>query len=228
MGHETDLVDPPAGAEAQGSFSGRRAAHLTVSSQFKELVQAARDGSSSAQGCLFEEFRNYLLLIANRQLGQSIQSKIGASDVVQETLLQAHLIFDRFQGTSWPELAAWLSQILDFKLAQTKRHFVHTEKRATNQENPRAFASHEVLGNARLPHVRLPDEEVARCEELEIFQRALERLSPDYRLAIEIRGLQQKPFNELARALHRSSDAARMVWCERWCVCKRKSSKLGQ
>ena len=62
---------------------------------------------------------------------------------------------------------------------------------------------------------------VARREELEIFQRALERLSPDHRLAIELRGLQHQSFNELARALHRSSDAARMIWA-RAMVCLRK------
>jgi RNA polymerase sigma-70 factor (ECF subfamily) len=41
---------------------------------------------------------------------------------------------------------------------------------------------------------------------------AVERLPPDYRTAIEVRSLAQRPFAELAAKLGRSTEAARRLW----------------
>lgn len=41
-----------------------------------------------------------------------MQSKFDPSDLVQETLSQAHRVFDQFRGRTVEELAAWLRQIL--------------------------------------------------------------------------------------------------------------------
>ena len=65
---------------------------------FQTTIGSARKGSKSALGRLLEPCRNYLLLIANRELGDSIHAKIGASDLVQETFLQAQQILERFRG----------------------------------------------------------------------------------------------------------------------------------
>jgi RNA polymerase sigma-70 factor (ECF subfamily) len=95
---------------------------------------AARAGSRTALGDLLEECRSYLLLIANRELGEGIQAKVGASDLVQETFVEAQKIFERFEGNSSQELRAWLVRILEFKLAQASRRFAGTEKRDVRRE----------------------------------------------------------------------------------------------
>ena len=106
-------IDPP--------FAGNQAETSPRSNEpFQTTVESARKGSSSALGTLFEECRKYLLLVANRQLGESIQAKVAASDLVQETFLQAQQVFGRFEGTNREELLAWLKRILDFKLAQQR------------------------------------------------------------------------------------------------------------
>jgi RNA polymerase sigma-70 factor, ECF subfamily len=48
--------------------------------------------------------RTYLLLVANREMGNDLKSKEGASDVVQETLLQAHRDWGKFFGRTEAEL----------------------------------------------------------------------------------------------------------------------------
>jgi RNA polymerase sigma-70 factor, ECF subfamily len=207
MADETDRSDPP--GIAQNDETIARSAWLNR--PFDERIAAARDGSSSAIGSILEECRNYLLLIANRELGQSFQAKIGASDVVQETFLQAHGIFDRFVGTSRQELAAWLAQILEFKLAQTKRRFLHTEKRSARQESL-AFVPKDLLRDVRRGDRLSPEDAAAQQDELAKFRHVLDRLPADYRLAIELRGLRQESFTELGRALNRTPDAARMLW----------------
>jgi RNA polymerase sigma-70 factor (ECF subfamily) len=68
-----------------------------------------------------ERFRAYLHLLARRQLDPSLQRRLDASDVVQQTFLQAYEAFDQFRGTSLAELAAWLRRILARNLAHGVR-----------------------------------------------------------------------------------------------------------
>jgi RNA polymerase sigma-70 factor, ECF subfamily len=184
----------------------------TSSEAFRTGVEAARNGSSSALGTLFQECRAYLLLVANRQLGTSIQAKVAASDVVQETFLQAQQVFVRFEGTSREELLAWLNRILEFKLAQATRTFTATEMRAVSRELPIRVVEGKLNTDRRRSHEPSPDSAVQSSEKRERLRKALDQLSPDYRLAIELRNLRQQSFAEIGKALNRSAGAARMIW----------------
>ena len=59
-----------------------------------------------------ECFRPYLLLLAGKQLDGRLRRRVGASDVVQQTLLEAHQNRGQFRGRTAGELAGWLRQIL--------------------------------------------------------------------------------------------------------------------
>lgn len=173
---------------------------------------AARAGSTAALGALFEECRNYLLLIANRELGEGIQAKVGASDLVQETFVEAQKIFERFEGNSSQELRAWLGRILEFKLAQATRRFAATEKRDVRRER-----SLETLSRGDWPEEPADSASgsmppVERSAKLAALRAAVERLPPDYQVAIEMRSFQKRPFAELAAKLDRSTDAVRRLW----------------
>ena len=74
----------------------------------RQSLDRARRGSPQALGQVLELCRRYLLHIANSELDSHLQAKLGASDVVQETFLEAQRIFDRFEGNSPDELRAWL------------------------------------------------------------------------------------------------------------------------
>ena len=52
-------------------------------------LAAARTGSSEALGQALQACRGYLLLLAERELDPDLRAKGGASDVVQETFLEA-------------------------------------------------------------------------------------------------------------------------------------------
>ncbi len=58
-----------------------------------------------------EDFRSYLLLLARMQLDAGPRNRIDPSDVVQQTLLEAHAKADQFHGDD-SALAAWLRQAL--------------------------------------------------------------------------------------------------------------------
>src|SRR5579863_6160862 len=191
----------------QGGASGLPNGGLS-GERFHAAIEAAHAGSKSSLGRLLESCQNYLLLVANRELGPGIHAKIGASDLVQETFLQANQIFDRFNGRDQQELLAWLTQILRFKIAQATDRFVGTEMRDVSRE---LSIEQGLLGDLHPVDLSL-QQAIERFDVLERLRMALERLPADYRTAIEMRSLQQKSFSELGDVLNRSAEAARQVW----------------
>src|SRR5947209_1725062 len=100
-----------------------------MTSDAVHLLQATRAGDAASLGRLLELYRRYLALLARVQIGQRLQGKVDASDLVQETFLDAHRNFARFRGTSEAELTRWLRQILAAKLADLFRRYLGTQGR---------------------------------------------------------------------------------------------------
>src|SRR5215472_17901427 len=94
----------------------------------------ARGGSREALGEALQACRDYLLLVANKELDPGLQAKGGASDLVQQTFLEAQRDFDQFHGNSEAELLAWLRHLLMNNLADFSRSFRQTAKRGIERE----------------------------------------------------------------------------------------------
>src|SRR5262245_16965615 len=88
-----------------------------------QLLNHARTGGPEARGRLLHQYNSYLNILARLQIGRRLQSKVDASDLVQETFVQAHQFFDTFRGTTEAELMAWLRQILASRLAKMVRRY---------------------------------------------------------------------------------------------------------
>jgi RNA polymerase sigma-70 factor (ECF subfamily) len=72
------------------------------------LLSLARAGDATVLGRLLEAWRSHLVRVAERDLDTTLQGKLGASDLVQESLLDAYQHFDQFRGDSPQELRGWL------------------------------------------------------------------------------------------------------------------------
>src|SRR5215472_15056087 len=99
-----------------------------------QLLAEARDGSREALGQALQACRDYLLLVANKELDPALQAKGGASDLVQQTFLEAQRDFVQFHGNSEAELLAWLRHLLMNNLADFSRSFRQTAKRGVERE----------------------------------------------------------------------------------------------
>lgn len=95
-------------------------------------ARGSEDGSRIASE--LEACRAYLLQVARRHLPGAIRSKVGASDLVQESLLDAHRRRQDFTGTSLDELRAWLYRLLMFNLAEKRRTFFGTARADVRRE----------------------------------------------------------------------------------------------
>jgi RNA polymerase sigma-70 factor (ECF subfamily) len=185
----------------------------TGSSVLNAHLSAARAGSREALGLALDQCRRYLLEVARQALGPGLQVKGGASDLVQETFLEAQQIFQRFDGASVAQLRAWLRCLLLHKAAKLGRRYRGTRKRQLSREislngtYPSPVSASQLAGVAPTPSVQLMAD-----EQLQQLQQAIDRLPADYRQVMMLRYHEGLPFEEVGRRLGRSADAARMLW----------------
>jgi len=176
-------------------------------------IEAARGGSVEALGRLLEACRQYLLLVANRELAVDLQAKGGASDLVQETFLEAQRDFGLFQGHTEAELLAWLRQVLLHNLANFARQYRGTDKRqidrevSLDQSDPQGGPPRDVAADTPSPSGW-----AVRNEQAEAVERALERLPEDYLQVILLRHREQRSFEEIGHLMNRSAEATRKLW----------------
>src|SRR5947199_7306687 len=102
--------------------------------RFGEWLPAARSGSVRALGDALEACRVYLQAVAERELDPDLRAKGGASDLVQETFLEAHKDFAQFKGDTEEALLGWLRRMLLNNLANFRRHYRGTGKRRAARE----------------------------------------------------------------------------------------------
>jgi RNA polymerase sigma-70 factor, ECF subfamily len=178
-----------------------------------QYLKDARAGSHAALGGAFEACRRYLLLVAEKELGPELRAKGGASDLVQETFLEAQRDFGRFRGESRGEFRVWLHRILMHNVGAFARQFRDTRKRSVAREVGLRGASAsggqvvDLAGSTATPSAQ-----VAAREHLQALRAALDRLPEDYRRVITLRYDGNLTFEQIGREMGRSPEAARKVW----------------
>jgi len=177
------------------------------------LLVAAREGDDAARGKLLELYRNYLFAIAEAELAVDLRPKAGPSDLVQDTLLEAHRFFARFAGEQGDEFRAWLRGILLNKLAQVHAHYLDVQKRAVGRERSlEETGEHGTLREGLPGKASTPSGQAARGEQEQRVKETLARLPEPVRQVIVWRNWEGLPFAEIGRRLGRSEDAARMFF----------------
>ena len=180
-----------------------------------QLFTLARAGNRVALGQLLDVYRQYLYFLARVQIDREMQGKIGASDVVQETYLEAHRDFAQFRGGSVAELVGWLRQILARNLSNQIRRFRGTRRRDVRLERGIANGiehSSEGLGAYLVAAGNSPSQAATQHEAGVILAEALGRLPADYREVLILRNLEELTFPEVAVRMDRSVDSVRKLW----------------
>lgn len=193
---------PPSGAD-RSPADGERIAGW---------IRAARAGDDSARRRLFEAGRSYLAVAAAYHLQRRLRAKVDVSDVVQETLLDAHGGFDRFAGTTAGEWLAWLRRIAARNALDAAKRYRGTAKRDAGREVP---LDGDADGAGRIDPVSpisSPSERLLRGERELLLAEAIDGLPPDQREVVLLRNVERLPFEDVAERMGRSAGACRMLW----------------
>jgi RNA polymerase sigma-70 factor, ECF subfamily len=152
----------------------------------------------------FHEMRPLLLALANEKICREIQAKVGASDLVQLTMLEAFQHVDAFEPEDDRHLFNWLSKILINNLKDVTRSFLMAQKRSVNRERHLSSDSHFADSKVSTQHLELE-------EDLESLRKAWTCLSNAHQQVLTWRFHDQLSFPEIAELVGRSEDAVRML-----------------
>jgi RNA polymerase sigma-70 factor (ECF subfamily) len=178
------------------------------------MLERARRGDAGALGSLLEAYRNYIHLSARLMAGDKFVGRLSASDVVQETFLDACKDFPQFLGGSERELLVWLRRILANNIADHLRART-SQRRDVGRErsiDDLFDASEQSFDHGLAASGSSPSSQASRRERAVIVADALAKLQPDHRDVIVYRNFEHLPFEEVAQRMERTSAAVRMLW----------------
>jgi RNA polymerase sigma-70 factor, ECF subfamily len=164
---------------------------------------------AGADALALERFRPYLLLLARARLRGRPDARLAASDLVQQTLLDAHRQRQQFRGEDPPAMAAWLRRMLACNLADAQRA-LHRGKRDVDRE--RSLEAELAESSARLEawwaaEQSSPSQQAARKEQALQLADALAALPEAQREAITLHYWQGCSLAETAEQLGRTPAA---------------------
>jgi RNA polymerase sigma-70 factor (ECF subfamily) len=166
-------------------------------------LERARSGDAEAIAIVLERYRAYLRAIASRQLGSPLARRMDASDLVQQTFLEAQRQLDVLFGCDEPQLRAALRQILRCNLANAIRDHLYAAKRQAGREEQ--FNDADIVRSGAEPS---PSMQLVRRELADRFVEVIEQLPPDQADAVRMRYFEGLAVGDIAAALGRSRTAA--------------------
>ncbi len=183
-----------------------------------DLLRLAKAGDASSLGMLLNHYTNYMKVLTYARLDSRIRGRLSSSDVVQESLLEAHRDFRTFAGDSVPEFTGWLRQILLHNIAHAMDAHLFAAKRDVRREQSledmavslsQSHGRFEVMLEDQAPS---PSSSADQHELLITLANAIAALPPDYRDVIVLRHIEGLAFPIIAKRLNRSPGATRMLW----------------
>lgn len=185
--------------------------HLSSNDDFAELIREAHAGDKEALGELLAQYRLQLRTAAERRLGKLLTPRVDASDIIQQTFVEAHESFRNFAGQERSELHAWLRNLLHCNISNAIRDHLYAQKRSLNVER-------SLDASVRDSTVNRPIEAMARevspsmqASDIEQSLRLLDRLDQlpdDQRAAVQMRYIECRSIGEIGTELNRSRSAA--------------------
>ena len=176
------------------------------SSEWSGLLESARAGDDDALGEICRRLYGYLMLVAERGIGADLRTKVGASDIVQQSMLEAHQDFQKFDGGSEAEFRRWVSRLLRRNLIDSARQYRNAACRAVGRET-------ELDSKIGIPAQTDNASQIARKREADLeLSKAIEGLPPRQRLVVELKHRDDAPYPAIASRMEISEEAARQLY----------------
>jgi RNA polymerase sigma-70 factor (ECF subfamily) len=157
-----------------------------------------------------ERFRPYLRVLAQTRFQTKFQSKLDASDIVQQTMLNAYQSWEQFRGKSDAELAGWLRQILANLIIRNTRDMGRGKRDVERERSIDAALQESSMQLGKLladPGQGTPSQVVMKEERAAELAQALMELPDDQREAIMGKYWHGQSSAEIGEQLQRSPEA---------------------
>ncbi len=180
----------------------------------RHLVTLAKDGDQPAVEQLCRIYGERVRRIIRLRIDSKLRPKIDSVDVVQDALVLALAGLKNFTYKDEGDFLRWLSRIAENKLHDILDRF-HAEKRDIRREIP--FKKIEMNtddgsgGLAGPLQTTTPSVLLARKEQLDRLERAIDDLKPEHREVILLSRIERLSHEEIAAKLGKSKGAVAML-----------------
>jgi RNA polymerase sigma-70 factor (ECF subfamily) len=174
------------------------------------LLRRLRDGEPQALAALLEHYRPRLRQMLRLRMNARLAARLDASDVLQETYLDAARQLQGYLRRPTVAFYVWLRGLACERLLNLQRQHLGAACRAAGREAPLPADSSTRLGERLLAPGTGPSQALLRAELRQRVQRALARLPHDDREVILMRHFEDLTNGEVAQALGLSASAATM------------------
>jgi len=180
------------------------------SDETQSLLDRAKNGDQAAFEALFRRHREKLLRAIALRMDRRVATRVDASDVLQETYLEAFRRLPRYLQEQPMPLYLWLCWLAREKVLALHRRHLGAEKRAVTHEAPPlpADSSATFVSAVIAGHEPSPSQALAKAELAERLRLALGQLDDDERDLILWRHFEQLSARDTAQLLEISEAAA--------------------
>jgi RNA polymerase sigma-70 factor (ECF subfamily) len=183
------------------------------SADTNDLLQAVAAGDSARWGELLTRHQDRLKRMVALRLDQRVQSRIDASDVVQEAYLEASARLPEYLKQPNMPFFLWLRFLTGQKLQELHRRHLGVKMRDANREvslyrGGLPEATSAALAAQLLGHLTQPSQAAMRAEMKLQLQEALNRMDALDREVLVLRHFEQLSNAEAARVLDIQEAAA--------------------
>ena len=178
-----------------------------------DLLHRAADGDREAVAALFEQHRDRLEQMVRLRMDRRLQGRIDASDVLQETYLEAARRVEEFARAPTTSVYVWLRVLTGQKLVDLTRRHLGAKMRDAAQEislgrGAWPQASSVSLAAQLLGRLTSPTQAVVRAELQIRVQEALNGMDPLDREVLALRHFEMLSNAETAEVLGIKKSAA--------------------
>ena len=170
----------------------------------QHILDLATQGDAKAREILLERYRDELRRLVETRLDRRIAARVDASDVVQDTLIEAARRLDEYLLERPLPYFAWLRQLAGERIIGTHRQHLHAQRRSIYREKHGLEVPEEsavALVSRLFADDTSPSDRLARKELTAQVMEALALLSVKDREVLLMRHLEQLSTAEIADAL---------------------------
>ncbi|MHC4681890.1 MAG: RNA polymerase sigma factor [Planctomycetota bacterium] len=185
-----------------------------VTHKTQELLALAKQGDGFALGQLCDAYAERVRRIVRLRMSPELRSQVDSMDLVQDTLLMAVRDLDDFTCHNDGDFLRWLLSVAENRIHDNVDRF-HAQKRdIRRQVSLERLAEHatslERHGGFPLA-ATTPSVVLARREDLDRLEQAMDRIKPEYRKVIMLAKIEGLSHKDIGARLGKSPAAVAML-----------------
>jgi RNA polymerase sigma-70 factor (ECF subfamily) len=179
------------------------------SAETQSLLRAAAAGDCGAFDRVLAQHRAELRRFVELRMDPKLRSRVDASDVIQETQLEAFRRLHDFVARQPMPFHVWLRKTAYERLLMARREHVAAAQRAVGREIPLPDRSSLLFAERFLSRGSTPSQRLGRDELARRVHQALAKMPATDREMLVMRNLEERPYEEIACILEIDRVAAR-------------------